>query len=142
MGKDHTMTDITKAMVVGGSVLGGITLLVTQLCKLPPGWSTVLTMAFIVGGMAVGPHVLFWIEDWLDQRQKYYEQEVTSRVQTYDEPAKPSILVHNHWCDRSRVVLEIGTERRTVLAVDLIKATMSLSENTRKLVEEIIDESK
>ena len=47
---------------------------------------------------------------------------VTCRVETYDDPAKPSILVHSHWNEHSKVVLEVNGEKLTIVADDLIAA--------------------
>jgi hypothetical protein len=46
----------------------------------------------------------------------------TSQIETYDEPAKPSIKVHSHWNRETLVVLEVGNEKVTVAGEDLIKA--------------------
>ena len=47
---------------------------------------------------------------------------VTCEVKTYDEPAKPDIRVHSHWNESSKIVLEIGEQKITVVARDLIAA--------------------
>ena len=47
---------------------------------------------------------------------------VTCKVEAYDEPAKSSITVNNHWYDNEKVEIIIGEEKRTVLARDLIAA--------------------
>ena len=46
----------------------------------------------------------------------------TCQIETYDEPAKPSIKMHNHWNRENMVVLEIGDQKVTVLEVDLRRA--------------------
>ena len=56
---------------------------------------------------------------------------VTNEVQTYDEPAKPSIRVHSHWCHRDRVVIEIGDHKVTVIGAD-IKAAVDNATNTSR----------
>ena len=56
---------------------------------------------------------------------------VTNEVPTYDEPAKTSIKVHNHWNRNAFVVIEIGDESRTVNAND-IKAAINNATNTKR----------
>ena len=56
---------------------------------------------------------------------------VTCEIENYDEPAKPSIRVHNHWNNERMVVIEIGAEKVTVLAKDL-KAACDNCTNTVK----------
>jgi hypothetical protein len=52
-------------------------------------------------------------------------------VQTYDEPAKPSIRVHSHWNQRDRVVIEIVDFRVTVLAADIMAAVDNATNTNR-----------
>jgi len=47
---------------------------------------------------------------------------ITNQVESYDNPAKPSIRVHSHWCERDKVVLEVEGKSVTVIADDLIAA--------------------
>jgi hypothetical protein len=56
---------------------------------------------------------------------------VTNEVQTYDEPAKPSIRVHSHWNQQDRVVIEVMDFRVTVLAAD-IRAAVDNATNTNR----------
>jgi hypothetical protein len=56
---------------------------------------------------------------------------VTNEVQTYDEPAKPSIRVHSHWSQRDRVMIEIGEYVVTVIAAD-IRAAVDNATNTNR----------
>ncbi len=56
---------------------------------------------------------------------------VTSQVESYDEPRKPSIKVHSHWVDSDRVVLEIEGITVTVIARDL-KAAIDNATNTAR----------
>jgi hypothetical protein len=56
---------------------------------------------------------------------------VTNEVQTYDEPAKPSIRVHSHWNQRDRVVIEIVDFRVTVLAADIMAAVDNATNTNR-----------
>jgi len=56
---------------------------------------------------------------------------VTNEVPTYDEPAKPSIRVHSHWCHSDRVVIEIGEFKVTIIAAD-IKAAVDNATNTSR----------
>lgn len=44
------------------------------------------------------------------------------QIESYDEPAKPSIKMHNHCNRNNMVVLEVGGKTVTVLAADLEKA--------------------
>ena len=46
---------------------------------------------------------------------------VTCEVQTYDNPAKPSIRVHSSWYD-DKVEIEVEGKRYTVIGKDLITA--------------------
>lgn len=46
----------------------------------------------------------------------------TCQIETYDEPAKPSIKMHSHWNMESMVVLEVGEQMVTVLGRDLARA--------------------
>lgn len=48
--------------------------------------------------------------------------QTTCQIETYDEPAKPSIKIHSHWNRASMVVLEVGDQTVTVLAADLKRA--------------------
>lgn len=56
---------------------------------------------------------------------------VTCEVPTYNEPAKPSIRVHNHWNRQEFVELEISGERHVVTARDL-KAAIDNCTNTNR----------
>lgn len=44
---------------------------------------------------------------------------VTNEVPTYDEPAKTTMYVHSHWNRKNLLVLEVGSEKRTVNAEEL-----------------------
>ena len=46
----------------------------------------------------------------------------TSEVNTYNEPAKPSLRVHSHWNRREFVEIQIGEERFVVVGEDLKRA--------------------
>lgn len=54
---------------------------------------------------------------------------VTSPVSALVDKAKPDIVVHAHWNDRDKVVLEIGGQTLTVLAAGL-KAAIKNACNT------------
>jgi len=56
---------------------------------------------------------------------------VTNEVPTYDEPAKPAIRIHSHWCHHDRVVIEIGDYKVTAVSADL-KAAIGNATNTGK----------
>jgi len=56
---------------------------------------------------------------------------VTCEVGTYNEPAKPSIRVHNHWNQEQLVELEVGGERFVVKGKELIEAVKNCM-NTAK----------
>ena len=47
---------------------------------------------------------------------------VTCQVESYDEPARPSISVHSHWNIHRFVVLEVMGQTVTVKGNDLIAA--------------------
>lgn len=47
---------------------------------------------------------------------------VTCEIRDYSNPAKPNIIIHNAWNDSGKVELQIGNERYTVLADELISA--------------------
>ena len=55
--------------------------------------------------------------------------QVTCRLKDYSEPAKPSILVENDWCNSNMVVLNIKGERYTVSAREL-KSAIENATNT------------
>lgn len=59
------------------------------------------------------------------------EIKVTCEVQTYDNPAKPSIRVHSSWAFRDRVEIEINGERYTVIAKDIIAAVQNCINTAR-----------
>ena len=46
----------------------------------------------------------------------------TSQINTYNEPAKPSLKIHNHWNQREFVELEIEGERLVVSGLELKQA--------------------
>jgi len=56
---------------------------------------------------------------------------VTCQISNYDEPAKQSIFLHNHWNRKEMIVIEINGEKYTVLAKDLISAITNCT-NTAK----------
>lgn len=56
---------------------------------------------------------------------------VTCEVQTYNEPAKPSIKVHNHWNRSELIELEVNGERIIIVARDL-KSAIDNCTNTSK----------
>lgn len=56
---------------------------------------------------------------------------ITCRVESYDDPIKPSILVYNHWNDKQMVVLEIGEQKITVKASDLEAAIKNCTNTGR-----------
>lgn len=56
---------------------------------------------------------------------------VTNEIPTYDEPQRPSIRVHSHWCHRDRVVLEVEGESVTVVAADLHAAVNNATNTSR-----------
>ncbi len=47
---------------------------------------------------------------------------VTCQMKDYSTPAKPSIIINNHWNDSRLVEIQIGDERFTVKAADLKNA--------------------
>lgn len=47
---------------------------------------------------------------------------VTCEITDYSNPSKPNIKIHNAWNDSGKVELQIGEERYTVLAEELISA--------------------
>lgn len=47
---------------------------------------------------------------------------VTNEIPTYNEPARPGIKVHSHWCFSDRVVLEIEDHKVTIVKADIIAA--------------------
>ncbi len=56
--------------------------------------------------------------------QKYNQKEPQDDqkhkpIDTKDDPAKTSIIIKNHWNNRELVIIEIGTETRTVFAEEL-----------------------
>jgi hypothetical protein len=56
---------------------------------------------------------------------------VTCRVESYDNPAKPPMLVNNHWNDNNMVELIIGDEKIIVLAKDLQAAIENCTNTAR-----------
>lgn len=46
----------------------------------------------------------------------------TCEINDYSIPAKPCIRIHNTWSDGSKVEIEVGGERYTVDADELISA--------------------
>ena len=46
----------------------------------------------------------------------------TSQINTYNEPAKPSLKIHSHWNRREFVELEIEGERLVVSGLELKQA--------------------
>jgi len=46
----------------------------------------------------------------------------TTQINTYNEPAKPSLKIHSHWNRNEFVELEIGEERLVVSGIDLKRA--------------------
>lgn len=56
---------------------------------------------------------------------------VTCQIDTYNEPAKENIKIHNHWNRNEMVELEINNQRYTVLAKEL-KAAIDNCTNTAK----------
>lgn len=57
--------------------------------------------------------------------------EITCSVESYDDPVQPSILVQSHWNDDKMVVIEIGDEKRSIMAKDL-KAAIDNATNTAR----------
>lgn len=57
---------------------------------------------------------------------------VTCEVKTYNEPAKESIRVHNHWNRNEMIELEINNQRYVILAKEL-KAAIDNCTNIAKL---------
>lgn len=53
---------------------------------------------------------------------------ITNEVQSYDDPARPGIRVHSHWCYHDRVVIEVGGVKVTVIGAD-IKAAVDNAMN-------------
>ena len=47
---------------------------------------------------------------------------ITTEINDYSEPAKPSIRIHNHWNIGRFVELEVNGERYTVKGSELISA--------------------
>jgi hypothetical protein len=56
---------------------------------------------------------------------------VTCQVNSYDDPAKQSLMLHNHWNDSNMVVLKIDEIEITVKAKEL-KAAIDNCTNTAK----------
>lgn len=50
---------------------------------------------------------------------------VTCQVQSYDNPAKPSLFIKSDWCESSKVILEWDGKELTVVANDLIAAVQN-----------------
>ena len=46
----------------------------------------------------------------------------TAQINTYNEPAKPSLKIHSHWNRRELVELEIEGERLVVSGLELKQA--------------------
>ena len=46
----------------------------------------------------------------------------TAQINTYNEPAKPSLKIHSHWNRREFVELEIEGERLVVSGLELKQA--------------------
>lgn len=47
---------------------------------------------------------------------------VTCEIKDYSNPAKPSIRIHNAWCQDGRIELEVNGERYVVSAAELASA--------------------
>jgi hypothetical protein len=56
---------------------------------------------------------------------------VTNEVPTYDEPATPSVRVHSHWNEPSKVVLEVKGEKATVGVAEIEAAIRNASNTAR-----------
>lgn len=57
---------------------------------------------------------------------------VTNELNSYDEPAKTSVLVHSHWNEPRKVVIEFrGGEKRTITADELIAAIKNATNTVR-----------
>jgi len=56
---------------------------------------------------------------------------ITCQVDTYNEPAKPSIKIHAHWNEPEKVVIEYDDIKLTVVAKDIITAIYNCT-NTAK----------
>lgn len=56
---------------------------------------------------------------------------VSSEVPALDDTQKLPVRVHSHWNDPSLVVLNVGDEKRTVSASDLIAAVKNASNTNR-----------
>ena len=52
---------------------------------------------------------------------------VTCQIHDYSEPSKPSIRIHSHWNEDTFVEVEIGDERYTVSAKELVQAVYNAS---------------
>ena len=56
---------------------------------------------------------------------------ITCKVESYDDPVKPSIIIHSHWHDNQKVILEIGEQKITVKASEM-EAAIKNCTNTAK----------
>ena len=56
---------------------------------------------------------------------------VTCELQTYDDPAKPSIRINSHWNLRDRVEIVVKDEKITVLVKDIIAAVENCTNTAR-----------
>ena len=57
---------------------------------------------------------------------------VTNELNSYDEPAKTSVLIHSHWNEPKKIVIEFrGGEKRTVVAEELIAAIKNATNTAR-----------
>ena len=50
---------------------------------------------------------------------------VTCQLEDYSSPAMPNIKVHNNWCTKKNVELEVDGKRYTVNGQDLIQAVQN-----------------
>ena len=57
---------------------------------------------------------------------------VTCKITDYSNPAKPEIIVHNHWNNQGFVEIEVEGERFTILGQDMIEAVKNAM-NTNKV---------
>ena len=57
---------------------------------------------------------------------------VTNELSSYDEPANTNVLVHSHWNEPKKIVIEfVGGDKRTLVASELIAAIKNATNTDR-----------
>ena len=54
---------------------------------------------------------------------------ITVEVDTYDDPATPSVRVDSHWCYGDRVVLTVHGKKVTLISSDIVAAVNKATTN-------------